>query len=311
MRHFVPSNFLHPENAVVLPHRVTGDTIAGVQTNFAHVVWLILLRRFALACLHISVGFSLIQFSLVCAQDLGLSPTRPTIANSATIQERGVLQMEAGVDAYPGDQQTVGTLLSYALLQNLRLDLAWAPFSRQDFEGGSLNGVGTVQVGGKVVVFEEKPHSAVPGLALQYEAELPSASRQELQGFGQQIILLVNHHYGRDGIFDLILNGSLVQSDCQTREGCSYGGQQSAALSYHVRERTRLYAEVFGQNNSESNTPPGLYCFGGFFQKFSDSVGIDGGLRFGVTRHSPRIGATVGLVLGHRLRGERRSEQQP
>ena len=264
-----------------------------------------------LAALRIVIFAVSVSVGRVLAQDLDLSPTRPTIANSASIQGKGVLQVEAGYDAYPGEQQTLGTSLSYVPLKRLRLDFGWSAFSHEESREENSNGIGTIQVGGKVVLFEEKYHHGAPGVAIQYEAELPTASTPPLQGFGQQIILLVNHHYGRNGILDVILNGSLVQSDCQTREGCSYGGQHSFALSYHLQERTRLYVEVFGQNNSQSNTPPGIYCFGGFYHRFSDSFGIDGGLRFGVSKHSPAIGATVGVVVGRRLRSNSQGKRQP
>jgi hypothetical protein len=132
---------------------------------------------------------------------------------------------------------------------------------------------------------------------------MPSASRQDFQSYGQQAILLVNHHYGRDGDLDVIVNGSVVQTGCQSAAGCSYGGQQALAVSYHVRERTRLYGETFAQNVSGSNTPPGTYVFGGFYRQMSEGIGIDGGIRFGVSSGSPRVGVTVGLVMGKRLRG--------
>ncbi len=251
----------------------------------------------------IAVGF--LSSGHLFAQDLNLSPTRPTVANGLAIQDKGVLQVETGYDAYPqrvpGNQETVDISLFYVPLQRLRLDLGWSAFSHQESDGGTANGVGTIQVGGKFVLLKENYHRAAPGLGLQYEAELPAASNQVLQGFGQQIILLVNHHYGRDGIFDVIVNGSLVQSDCQTQKGCSYGGQQSFALSYHLNQHSRLYAEVFGQNISQSNTPPGTYAFGGFYHQFSDTFGLDGGMRFGVTNHSATVGTTVGLVFGKRM----------
>lgn len=250
--------------------------------------------------------FSFLFVAGLSAQDMELSPTRPTVANSATIQDKGVLQVETGYDAYPqhvpGDQQTVGVLLFYAPLKHLRLDFGWSPFSHQEGEDGTASGVGTILAGGKYVLYKEDYHHAAPGIALQYEAELPTASDKALQGYGQQITLLINHHYGKDGIFDVIVNGSLVQAECQTPNGCSYGGQQSFALSYHLHEHTRLYAEVFGQNNSQSNTPPGTYAFGGFYQQFSDSFGLNGGMRFGLTNHSASVGTTVGLVFGKRLR---------
>ena len=258
-----------------------------------------------LAQFAIMITFGSLSFGNLSAQDLNLSPTRPTIANGVTIQDKGVLQVETGYDAYPqsipGNQQTVGTSLYYVPLERLRLDLGWSAFSHQESADGTANGVSTLQVGGKVVLFKENYNQAAPGIGLQYEAELPTASDRVLQGFGQQIILLVNHHYGRKGIVDVIVNASLVQSDCQTRKGCSYGGQQSFALSYHLQQHTRLYAEVFGQNNSQSNTPPGTYSFGGFYHQFNDSFGLDGGMRFGLTNHSASVGTTIGLVFGRRM----------
>ena len=239
------------------------------------------------------------------AQDLNLSPSRPTVANSVTIQDKGVLQAEIGYDAFPqhnpGNQQTVGTSLYYVPVARLRLDFGWSAFSHQEGEDGKANGVGTIQLGGKIVLVPEEYNRAKPGIALQYEAELPTASNRLLQGFGQQIIVLLNHHYGPNGIVDVIVNGSLVQADCQTRSGCRYGGQQSFALSYHLDKHTRLYAEVFGQNVSQSNAPPGTYAFTGFYHQFSDSFGLNGGMRFGLTNHSASIGSTVGVVFGRRL----------
>ena len=238
-------------------------------------------------------------------QEITVSPTRPTIANSATIQSRGVLQVEAGYDTYPqsvpGNQQTVDTFWTYAPLARLRMDFGWSAFNHQQGGEDAVNGAGTIEIGGKVELKKEDYHRRAPGFAVQYEAVLPTASQHELQGYGQQFIVLMNHHYGKNGDLDFIVNSSLVQSDCQTRSGCSYGGQQSFAVSYHVQKQTRLYAEVFGQNVSQSNTPPGTYVFGGFYHQCSDVFGIDGGMRFGVSDHSASVGTTIGVVFGKRL----------
>ncbi len=255
-----------------------------------------------------ALSLGLVSSGLSPAQDLNLSPTRPTIANSATIQSAGVLQVETGYDAYPqrvpGNQQTVDTLITYAPLPRFRLDFGWSAFNHQQDESGTVDGVGTISLGGKIEVKKEDYHRPAPGIAVQYEAELPTASNSTLQGYGQQAILLLNHHYGKDGDLDVIVNGSVIQSDCQSPTGCTYSGQQSFSLSYHLQKDTRLYAELFGQNTSQSNTPPGTYVFGGFYHQFSDAFAIDGGMRFGVTDHSASIGTTVGLVFGKRLKRE-------
>jgi hypothetical protein len=134
------------------------------------------------------ITFSFLSFGLLSAQDLNLSPTRPTVANSATIQDKGVLQIETGYDAFPqrasGHQQTVAGSFFYVPLQRLRLDFGWSAFSHQETDDGAASGVGTIQVGGKVVLAREQYNRAMPGIGLQYEAELPTASQQALQGFG-------------------------------------------------------------------------------------------------------------------------------
>ena len=252
--------------------------------------------------------FLLLTFTAAHAQDLGLNPSRPTIADSSPIQNTGVLQVETGYDTYPtstpGNLQTVDTFLSYVPLSRLRLDFTWSAFIHQQQAPDLTNGIGPIQIGGKVVLYKEDYHRPAPGIAIQYEAGLPTASKQALQGYGQQAIFLINHHYGPDGDLDVIFNGSIVQANCQTSTGCSYGGQQALTLSYHLQKDTRLYFEAFAQNVSQSNSPPGTYLFGGFYHSFSDSFGIDAGLRFGVSNNSPAIGTTVGLVFGKRLHGD-------
>ena len=289
------------------PYPVRGKSRGGSANRGA------LASVLSLAQLGLGLTFGFLSSGNLFAQDFSLSPTRPTVANGASIQDKGVLQVETGYDAYPqrvpGNQETVAVSLSYAPLERLRLDFGWSAFSHQESDDGTASGVGTIQVGGKIVLFNEKYHRAAPGIAVQYEAELPAASNQVLQGFGQQFTLLLNHHYGRNGVLDVIVNASLVQSDCQTPKGCSYGGQQSFAVSYHLQKHTRLYAEVFGQNNSQSNTPPGTYAFGGFYHQFSDSFGLDGGMRFGLTDHSARFGTTIGLVFGKRLHANPASQR--
>ena len=261
-------------------------------------------RQMAGRTLWLCTGLLLVACSGEAQKSLELNPTRPTVANGTGIQDKGVLQVEMGYDVYPqaipGEQQTVDTSVFYTPWERARLDFTWSGFDRIHSADQQADGIGTVKLGTKIVLVKDKAYHWLPAIGLQYEAELPTASEEALQGYGQQAILLLNHHVGP---LNLILNGSVVQTDCQTKEGCSIGGQQSAAVSYHVTKHTTLYAEAFGQNVSQSNSPPGTYIFGGFLHRFSDSMGINGGLRFGVSDHSASFGTTVGLVFGKRLQG--------
>jgi uncharacterized glyoxalase superfamily protein PhnB len=257
-----------------------------------------------MASTHVLVAIAIFFSNVrVVAEDLNLSPTRPTVANSVTMQNRGVLQVETGYDVFPqsvpGDRQTVDTTFTYTPLTRLRLDFGWSTWNHREEDGKVIDGVGTISVGGKIEI--RKDHPRLPALGLQYSAELPTASENSLQGYGQQIILILNHHYGKNGKLNVIVNGSMIQYDCHTFEGCSYAGQQSAALSYHIQKKTRAYAEVFSQNVPQSNAPPGTYFFGGVFYQFTDSFGLNGGMRFGLIDHSASVGATIGLVFGKHL----------
>jgi hypothetical protein len=125
--------------------------------------------------LGITVGF--LSLGSVSAQDLSLSPTRPTVANGVSIQDKGVLQVETGYDAYPqrvpGDQQTVAGWLSYVPLEWLRLDYGWSAFSHQESEDGTASGVGTIQVGGKVVLFKRTVTERHQGLLSNMRPSFP------------------------------------------------------------------------------------------------------------------------------------------
>jgi hypothetical protein len=249
------------------------------------------------------LSLALLTTTCVGQDQISLNPTRPTIANAATIQDKGVLQVETGYDAYPdnppGNQQTVDTNLTFAALEKLRFDLTWSAFNHEHDDSGTTNGIGTITLGGKYVLHKEDYHRPAPGVAFQYELELPTASQTDLNNLGQQFTVLINHHYGKQGDLDIIANGSIVQANCQQK--CNYGGQQSFAVSYHLQAQTRLYAEVFGQNVSQSNTPPGTYVFTGFYRQVSSFFGFDGGLRFGISNHSSTYGTTIGLVFGKRM----------
>ena len=91
------------------------------------------------------------------------------MANSATVQSKGVLQVETGYDAYPqnppGNQQTVDAAFYYTPFSQLRLDFTWSAFAHQQNGNETTNGVSTVTLGGKIVLKPEDYHRWAPGSA--------------------------------------------------------------------------------------------------------------------------------------------------
>ncbi len=213
-----------------------------------------------------------------------INSSRPTISTSSGIQDKGVLQVELGYDGYPGTPP--GNQQAFAVDPIQTSNLSGPPASKS-------TGVGTIALGGKVVVLPEKTY---PGIAIQYEGQLPTASNAGLQGEGQQAILLVSRHWQK---YTIQAAPSFVEVNCQQR--CQLGGQQALAFGYDTSAKTTLYAEAWGQNVATSNTLPGSYVFAGFLHKFNDNVALNGGLRFGVSDHSSSFGPTLGLTFGRRL----------
>jgi hypothetical protein len=229
-----------------------------------------------------------------------INSSRPTISTSSGIQDKGVLQVELGYDGYPGtppgNQQAFAVTIYYAITSRVRVDFAVDPIQTSNLSGppaSKSTGVGTIALGGKVVVLPEKTY---PGIAIQYEGQLPTASNAGLQGEGQQAILLVSRHWQK---YTIQAAPSFVEVNCQQR--CQLGGQQALAFGYDTSAKTTLYAEAWGQNVATSNTLPGSYVFAGFLHKFNDNVALNGGLRFGVSDHSSSFGPTLGLTFGRRL----------
>ena len=114
---------------------------------------------FSKALLLVSV---LLIARLSVGQDLNLRSSRPTVANSVTIQSKGVLQVETGYEAYPrnpsGNLQAVDTAFSYVPLDRLRLDFEWTAFQHQQQANATVNGISTVQIGGEVLLERENYH---------------------------------------------------------------------------------------------------------------------------------------------------------
>jgi hypothetical protein len=143
-----PANSLFSEAPVAFRSAFTIEQVNPPSLRMTQIVW----QLCALSLLAVSAA----------AQDMNLNPTRPTIANSAAIQSRGVLQGEAGYDAYPrnppGNQQTLDTLFTYTPLARLRFDFDWSGFNHQQDDGVITDGVGAIQIGGKV---EAKRNSTI------------------------------------------------------------------------------------------------------------------------------------------------------
>jgi len=125
---------------------------------------------------------SLFSYTVVAQDDEDedyISPVRPTVSDSATIQKKGVLQFEAGGDLdfrspEYRNRQAVPLGFYYAVNKRLRLDLEVDTFvSQKDPLGMRESGVGDVQLGFKAIMREEPKELSPPPSLTQSNCPLP------------------------------------------------------------------------------------------------------------------------------------------
>jgi len=142
-----------------------------------------------------SVSLLLLMFVFclaVAAQDDEedfIDPTRPTVSESATIQKKGVLQLEYGGD-FDFDapdfrnRQSAPLDLQFAVNKRLRLDLSFdTVVSQKDLMGMRESGIGDVHLGFKAIA-RDKPKEKL-AIAFAYSVKIPTASDEKELGTGR------------------------------------------------------------------------------------------------------------------------------
>ncbi len=230
---------------------------------------------------------------VAAGQNSYIDPTRPTVAQGATIQRPGVLQVEAGYIGYfRSYDQTQNLDLYYAATRWLRLD-ASVPGWRSTGGSTAAVGLGNAGFGAKAILFPQGKSRIVPGFALQYEETLPSAPNSALRSHYHSGSLITSQKFGK---WTAQLDGLLI-ADCQHPSGCGLRGEGVVGTAYQLTDKTSLSANVFGDTVSV-DAPPGAYALLGAIYKLRYDFAFTGGIRVGLSESAPRIGLTAGIVFG-------------
>ncbi len=107
------------------------------------------------------------QTPAVTAQDLIAVPNRPTFATTAESVQRGVFEIEYGLEAASGHQNING-LLKWGVLENLELRFANNPIQRNS----GVTGTGDSGAGFKYKVFRQT--KKLPTFSIVYTAGIPT-----------------------------------------------------------------------------------------------------------------------------------------
>lgn len=246
--------------------------------------------------------FLLIAAAAVAAQqsdDDYLSPVRPTISDSATIQKKGVLQIEYGVDSdfrAPDyrNRQITPLGVYFAASRRLRLDLEIdTVVSQKAF--GRETGVGDVSLGFKTIVRDEpKKQLAV---ALAYDLKLPAANKDKNLGTGRvdhTVRLILDR---ADDKNDFIANFSYLNVGREDSDRRASGGQLVLAYERKLPKDFSVHFELIGNSVDEAQ-PRGIYTLAALTYKIGKRLVLDFGARPGFGRDAPKFNLFGGITIG-------------
>ncbi len=230
-----------------------------------------------------------------------ISPVRPTVSESATIQKAGVLQVEYGGDfdfAAPDfrNQQKAPLGLYFAVNKRLRLDFEFETVASQaDRTGMRETGIGDVNLGFKAIA-RDKPKERL-AVAFSYSIKLPTASEEKSLGTGRvdhNLRAIFNRTYGKN---DFTVNFSYLNVGREMSDRRDSGAQVIFAYERELPKKFGIISEVFG-NTVDEEQPRGLYVLGALTYKISKRLRFDVGARPGFGSDAPNFNFFFGLSAG-------------
>jgi len=221
--------------------------------------------------------------------EIAAVPNRPTFATTAEVVQRGVFEIEYGLEAAQGHQNING-LLKFGLFKNLELRFANNPIERNS----GIAGTGDSAAGFKWRFVSQRKQ--VPTLSLLYTATLPTAANNLGAGdFGQSVQLLVSKDFGKHH-FDF-------NEGVQLRGRPGVGGFDrnyftSLSWSHPLGEKQRwgLTAEIAGFSKTNGATPATLILLGAPTYNVSPRLVLDAGAYLAVYGHLPRVTFFAGVT---------------
>ena len=118
-------------------------------------------------------------------------PNRPTFSTTAESVQRGVLEVEYGMEAADGHQNING-LIKFGIFKNLELRFANNPFERD----GGVSGLGDSGAGFKYRIISQK--GMLPTFSILYTASFPtSTGTPGIGAMGHGVDVLVSKDFGK------------------------------------------------------------------------------------------------------------------
>lgn len=228
-------------------------------------------------------------------------PVRPSISESANIQKKGVLQIEAGadfdyrsMDFRNAQNSTLGVY--YAATSRLRLDFEFEPLvSEKDLLFRRASGIGDVNLGFKTVI-RDKPEKKVAA-AFSYSIKLPTASEDKNLGTGKidhNLRFILDRSIGKN---DYSINVSYLNVGRETSDRRDSGAQLILRYDRRLSEKLELINEFYGNTVGEDQ-PRGIYYQGALTYRLSKRVQLDSGVRPGFGPDATHFSFFFGVSFG-------------
>jgi hypothetical protein len=261
-------------------------------------------------CLALQSGRLLLLTFILCFVALGqeneddedfIDATRPSVSESATIQKKGVLQLEYGGDfdfRSPDfrNRQAAPLDLTFAANKRLRLDFGFETVvSQKDSTGMRETGIGDVRLGFKAIA-RGKPKERL-GIAFAYSVKIPTASEEKELGTGRvdhTLRLIFNRKLGKN---DFVVNVSYLNVGREDNDKRASGAQAVFTFERELTKKFGVVTEFFG-NSVDEEQPRGLYYLGALTYKVNKRLRFDIGARPGFGQDAPKIGIFAGFTVG-------------
>jgi hypothetical protein len=241
------------------------------------------------------------------AAEITAAPNRPTFSTTAESVQRGVLEIEYGIEAADGHQNVNG-LIKFGLFKNLELRFANNLLERDS----GLTGVGDSGAGFKYRIRSQA--GLLPTFSVLYTAAIPtSTGAPGIGAVDHDVTLLFSKDFGKHHID---INGGV---NFLGRPGASgYDRNYFTAFSYAhpLTQKLGFTAEIAGFSRANLSTPATMTLLFAATYNVSSRLVLDGGEYTAVYGNLPRVTGFAGVTysianLYHPHGARRTAERKP
>jgi hypothetical protein len=241
-------------------------------------------------------------FAAAQEEEDDIEPVRPSVSESASVQKKGVLQAEYGIDfdfrSPEFKNQQAGQLgIYYAPSKRLRLDFELGTFvSRKDETGTRETGIGDVNLGFKAIA-RDKPEEHL-AVGFGYSVKLPTANEDKELGTGRvdhDVRLILNRKYGKN---DLVMNVSYLNVGRDDSDRRASGAQMALGYQRELPRNFGLETEIVGTSVDTRQLARGIYTLAALTYKVNKRVRLDWGVRPGFGPDAPKMNFFFGISTG-------------